>query len=91
MQFTWDPEKAKSNRAKQGISFLTSARVFDDPHAVSYVERIVYGEVRWQTIGGIVIVLVAHTVKEVDEEETVRVISARKANRREQDLYFSAH
>jgi uncharacterized protein len=66
--------------------------VFQDPGAISYVERVVEGEERWQTIGlagTVVLVLVVHTVEEEDGEEKIRIISARKADAREQSLYHS--
>jgi len=65
--------------------------VFDDPQAVSIQDRHDNGEERWQTIGFVgqtVIVLVAHTYRD-DEvgEETVRIISARKATPKERRIY----
>lgn len=92
MEFSWDERKDVANRIKHGLSFSAAARVFDDPNAVSYVERVVEVEERWHTIGlagGLMIVLVAHTVEDNDEQEEIRIISAREANRREKTLYFS--
>lgn len=92
MTFVWDEGKARINQRKHGISFETAARVFEDPHAVSYADAIVDGEQRWHTIGlvgGIVILLVVHTVREQDGEEEIRIISARKASRGERALYDS--
>ena len=68
------------------------ARVFDDLSAVSYVDRVVDGKERWHTIGragGLVVLLVVHTVEEQHDEEEIRIISARKASRRERSLYQS--
>jgi uncharacterized DUF497 family protein len=51
-------------------------------------DREVEGEARWQTIGmvnGIHMILVAHTVDE--DEELIRILSARKATRRERSIY----
>lgn len=48
------------------------------------------GEHRWQTIGTVqdmVILLVAHTVYGEQEEEVIRIISARKATKRERQHY----
>jgi uncharacterized DUF497 family protein len=91
--FAWDENKNLINRRKHGISFETAARVFADPDAVSYVERVVDGESRWHTIGlvgnALVVLLVVHTVKEESEEE-IPIISAGKANSRERDLYCTA-
>lgn len=92
MIFAWDERKSRINRRKHGVSFEAAARVFEDPAAVSYVERVVDGEARWHTIGwagGIVVLLVVHTVEEEHGEEKVRIISARKAYPRERALYDS--
>jgi uncharacterized DUF497 family protein len=90
MRVTWDERKNRSNAIKHGISFETAALVFDDPQAESRLERIVEGEERWQTIGsvkGMLILLIAHTWHEEGGEETVHIISARKATARERTLY----
>ena len=91
--FAWSEPKNAANRKKHGISFEAAARVFDDPSAVSYMERFEKGEQRWHTIGlagGIAIVLVAHTATEENGNEIIRIVSARKANRRERNLYQAA-
>jgi len=62
--------------------------VFDDPFHISVQDREVEGEARWQTIGmvnGVHMLLVAHTVDE--EEGLIRILSARKATRRERRVY----
>ena len=79
------------NLRKHGVSFETAARVFFDPSALSEQDRIEGGEYRWQTLGmvdGIVLLLVAHTVKDGEEGgEIIRIISARRADRRERRRY----
>jgi uncharacterized DUF497 family protein len=90
MNFKWDPEKDAINKAKHGVSFETAALVFDDPFHLSVIDRVVEGEERWRTmgqIGGLVILIVAHTYKEQDGKETIRIISARKATRSERQYY----
>ena len=90
MNFEWDPDKDAWNYVKHGIRFETAAMVFDDPYHVSQLDRVVDGEERWRTmglIGGLVIVIVAHTYREQNGEETVRIISARKATKRERKYY----
>jgi uncharacterized DUF497 family protein len=92
--FVWDERNNRVNRRKHGISFETAARVFEDPSAISYVDRILENEERWHTIGtagGIVVVLVVHTSKEENGEEEIRIISARKATARERTIYGAAH
>jgi uncharacterized DUF497 family protein len=51
MLLAWDDRKNRTNRRKHGISFETAARTFDDPNAVSYLDRVVDDEERWHTIG----------------------------------------
>jgi len=90
MNFIWDDTKNVRNKTKHKISFETAVLVFEDPRALSGLDRIVEGEERWQTLGliaGVVVLLVAHTWFEEDDEEWIRVISARKATRRERELY----
>jgi hypothetical protein len=90
VNFEWDPDKDAWNFVKHGIRFETAALVFDDPYHVSQLDRVVDGEERWRTmglIGGLVIVIVAHTYCEQNGEETVRIISARKATKRERKHY----
>ena len=90
MRFGWDRDKAASNLRKHGIAFEDAARVFLDPLAVQEQDRIVDGEERWQTIGTIAnhtLVVVAHTTRNDDGEEFIRIISARKAERGERRRY----
>ena len=79
---------------KHGISFEKASDVFSDPHALSRVERIENGEERWQTIGmvgEILILLVVYTLRTNTEDclytEEIRIISARKADRKERKAY----
>ncbi len=90
MRFVWDEEKSRRNLAKHKVSFKTARLVFDDPQAVSRLDRVEDGEERWQTLGlagGIVILLVAHTYREEGGEEVIRIISARKVTARERTVY----
>ena len=89
-RFEWDPAKAANNLRKHGVSFQTAARVLADPYALVELDRIENGEERWQTVGvveGVLLIMVAHTVREQDDTEVIRVISARRANRRERRRY----
>jgi uncharacterized DUF497 family protein len=89
-RFEWDPDKAASNFRKHGVSFQTAARVFTDPYALVEQDRIVDHEERWQTLGvveGVLMLMVAHTVREQGKVEVIRIISARLANRRERRRY----
>lgn len=93
MHFVWDENKNRLNKAKHGVSFEIARRVFDDPFHLSIQDRHVDGEERWQTlglVGGVVVLLVAHALVEEGEDEIVRIISARKATRKERAHYEQA-
>jgi uncharacterized DUF497 family protein len=86
LRFEWDPAKARSNQRKHGVSFEDAMHVFLDPFALSEQDRVEDGELRWQTIGlagGIVLLLVAHTVGDKDGDEIIRLVSARRATGKE--------
>lgn len=87
---TWDETKNRSNQAKHGVSFELAGQVFDDPFHLSRQDRIENGELRWQTlgmVGTVVLLLVAHTWRELDGEENIRIISARRATKIERRAY----
>lgn len=92
--FRWNEEKAAINQRKHGVDFDTALNVFFDPYSVTRQDRIEGGEYRWQTIGmvqGQLVLLVAHTVEDEDFAEgtvaEVRIISARKATKKERKDY----
>src|SRR5258708_32359219 len=96
MRFEWDSEKNRINQLKHGgISFQSAALVFDDPHAIFRKDRIVSGEQRRHALGAVqgAGLLVVHVYGKEDnngEEETIRIISAREANKRERTIYGHA-
>ena len=86
MDITWDPIKAESNFKKHGISFEEAATVIQSAMTVT-VEDHSTDEQRFATIGVSVklrVLLVVHTYR---EESEVRIISARKATKKEQQEY----
>ena len=94
MKFIWDETKNTTNKAKHGVSFETAKLVFDDPLHVSIQDRYENGEERWQTlglVGGVVVFLVAHTIYEANNQEIIRIISARKATKQEKVHYENAN
>ena len=93
MRFDWDDAKNRRNLAKHKISFETARLVFDDPHALSVQDRVIDGEERWQTLGMIsgAVVVVAHTWREENGGEVIRLISARRATAPERRRYAKAH
>ena len=90
--FEWDPQKAKQNVDKHGITFELASTVFRDPLALSlYDEDHSASEDRWITLGisstGALLV-VHHTYAQADAEmATIRIISSRKAIKKEQEHY----
>lgn len=92
--FTWDPGKRARNLRDHKVAFEDAALVFLDPLHRTRQDRIEDGEVRWQTmgtVGGVTVLLVAHLLDE-DEggTERVRIISARKATRKERRRHEQA-
>ena len=91
MKLEWDTNKAALNLRKHGIAFEDAARVFLDSGRVeTYDGREDYGEDRWATIGQ-VYAAVLYVVYTVRHEETIRIISARKALAHEQKQYREAN
>lgn len=87
MRFEWDEEKNRLNKAKHGIPFELACEVFGDPLAAGVWDRVVAGEERWKTYGtvGGFLVVVAHTHRIKGGDDVIRIISARRATRRERE------
>ena len=89
MRFEWDEAKAIANQNKHHLSFEVAARVFLDPSRIEFFDdREDYGEDRWITVGLVdpVILVVIYTLRGM-EGESIRLISARRANEQEQKIY----
>jgi uncharacterized protein len=87
MQFEWDQAKHDWTRRSRGFGFDTAARVFEGPTHEFPDERRDYGEVRMVALGlveGEVLVVVY-----TDRGDVRRIISARRANRKERELWQS--
>ena len=90
MKILWDENKNLDNQKKYRISFELAQCVFDDPLHLSRQDRVENDELRWQTlglVGNVALLLVAHSVTETDGEDTIRIISARKADKTERKIY----
>lgn len=82
MEFEWDEAKSNACFADRGFDFGFAIRVFNDSDRVVEIDdRFDYGETRCRAIGRIDgrTYVVVYTMR----HETLRVISARKANRKE--------
>jgi uncharacterized DUF497 family protein len=91
--FEWDPTKEASNVDKHGVTFEQAANVFKDPLALTLYdeEDSSQDEDRWVTLGlvnGQHYLVVIHTYRNPQPGAlTIRIISARPANKREIRLY----
>ena len=89
--FEWDEVKAESNYKKHGIKFEDAVEVFDDPFCYCRRDRIENGEYRYQAIGytrdGVMLLLVAYTLRKDDGTENIRIISARRVTKQERKQY----
>ena len=89
IKFDWDPAKDSTNKKKHGVSFEEAKTVFYDENAmVIHDPDHSMGEDRFIMLGRSVIsriLVVAHCYRE--EDETIRIISARKASKRESIQY----
>ncbi len=89
MDFEWAANKAVANLRKHRVSFEDAARVFLDPRRIELFDgRDAYGEDRWKTVGLVepALLAVLYTVRGKDSE-TIRLISARKADAHERAQY----
>lgn len=86
MKFTWDEAKRRSNLRKHGLDFADAHKVFAGPMVLFEDDRVDYGEQRMIGMGllGALVVLIVH----VESDETIRIISMRKADSDETDLYY---
>ena len=90
LSFEWDNDKATRNANKHQVSFEEAKTVFDDPMGITFIdEEHSVDEERYITIGlsnrGRLL-MVAHT----DRSDRIRVISARKAKKKEERFYAEA-
>lgn len=92
--FEWDPVKAGANQEKHGVSFEEASTVLGDTaaldgtdlgHSTTEPRRLRVGT----SATGLVLV-VAYTVRRQDDGESIRIISARRASRRERVAYSKA-
>ena len=89
LEFEWDEEKARTNLAKHGVSFLTAAEIFANEILERIDDREDYGEVRFIALGT-VDTEVYRVVFTWRSENLIRIISAQKANRDEKEIYHRA-
>lgn len=90
IQFTWDENKNEINKKKHGISFEEATEVFSDDNAILFDDPDhSLEEDRFLIIGAIKsskICIVSHCYK--DDDNIIRLISAREATKRERTVYL---
>jgi uncharacterized protein len=91
--FSWDTGKARQNLEKHGVTFEEAATVFVDPDALEWDDLLnSQDESRFKRLGcsaaGRILIL-AYTLRRTKhDQETVRIISARRATPQEKKAYF---
>jgi uncharacterized protein len=89
--FEWDPRRAEANAAKHGVSFDEAVTVFLDRDALDGPDlQHSTAEERYLRLGRSAdgrMLMVAYTLRRSGDAETIRLISARRASRRERAAY----
>ena len=89
LRFDWDKSKSKANQKKHGISFEEAQTVFFDENAIEYFDPDhSESEDRFLLLGlssSLRILVVSHCYRK--RESLIRIISARKATKKEQKVY----
>ena len=88
MEFEWDEEKRQSNLRKHGIDFVRAAAIFNGPVLEKVDNRYNYGETRFVALGEVegVVLFVVYTWR----GSVCRIVSARRANKRERQQYYKS-
>ena len=86
MEFSWSEAKRKLNMKNHGLDLVDAPRVFEGVTFTFEDDRFTYGEQRFVTLGLLagIPVSIVHT----ENEHEIRIISFRKATRRETQIYF---
>jgi uncharacterized DUF497 family protein len=87
MEIEWDLEKATSNLQKHGVSFEEASTALLDPLALAQEDATSEGEPRWVLIGMSARARLLTVIYTLRRPERIRLISARKATRKEANYY----
>jgi uncharacterized DUF497 family protein len=87
MEFTWSERKRALNLKEHGLDFVDAIAVFSGITFTFEDDRFSYNEQRFITLGLLagIPVSIAHT----ETTDEIRIISFRKATKREEQIYFS--
>jgi uncharacterized DUF497 family protein len=89
VEFIWDEKKNRANLKKHGVDFNDAVRAWYDPDRLDFFDEEHSGdEVRWIFLGAVAGV-VLFVVETEPYEDTVRIISARRALKHEQEVYYA--
>lgn len=86
MRFEWEEKKRKSNLRKHDIDFADVETIFFDECYTIVDDRFDYGEIRYLSLYLLFGEVIA--VSYTENDEIVRIISARKAEKHERETYF---
>ncbi len=87
MDFEWDPRKAAENLRKHGVDFADAVIALEDENALT-IEDCDHPERRFKTLGLGPEINILFVVHAEHDEECIRIISARKADRRQTKQYY---
>jgi hypothetical protein len=87
MDIEWDPAKGAANLEKHGVTFEEASTVLLDPLALAQEDALSVEESRWVVIGMSARTRLLTVVYTLRREDRIRLISARKATRREAKFY----
>ncbi|MGB9194776.1 MAG: BrnT family toxin [Azonexus sp.] len=88
MRYSYDPKKRVANLKKHAYDFEDAPQVIESDRTVTFEDRrFAYDEQRFITLGLLREDVVVISTAETDEE--IRLISMRKAERNEQEIYYS--
>ena len=87
MTFEWNEAKRKENIRRHGLDFQDVPVVFENELVTDVDDRFDYEETRYYTLGILdhVVVVVSHT----ETDDVIRVISFRKAEKHEEEIYYT--
>jgi uncharacterized DUF497 family protein len=86
MAFEWNEAKRTANIRKHGVDFLRASRIFDGPVLEAIDDSEAYDEERLIALG--IATGTVYRVVYTKREENIRIISARKASKREREIYY---
>lgn len=87
MSVVWNSAKAKSNFAKHNVDFADAAVALEDQYALT-ISDIEHGEHRFKSLAMSPHANVLLIVHAEQDEDTIRIISARRATKSEERAYF---